>query len=1017
MSYPLRRRAGSRNLFRALVGLLAILCLSIPQVTAHAAPYREPGNDKISKAVQADLKDGKATFLVRLKGEADLSSARRANSKNAKAKAVYQAKTAHAKKSQAGLRELLAERKAKYTPFWIVNVIKVTADAKLAAEIAARPEVAGVDPIGKAELPKPLPGTAKAKLHAVEWNIDRINAPRVWNELGNRGEGVVVGLIDTGVDFEHPELAAQYRGALPDGRVVHDYNWFDPTSVCGGVTPCDNAGHGTHVTGTMVGKSGIGVAPAARWIAAKACPDDSGCDTDALLRSGQWMLAPTDANGENPRPDLAPDIINNSWGGEGFDPYYKPVTTAWVEAGIFPMFAIGNEGPGCGTAASPGMYEETYAASGFDVNGVTHPRFSTGTGENGEIKPNISAPGVDVRSSIPGGGYNTISGTSMASPHVAATVALIWSAAPALRRDIAATRQVLDGSAIDVADTSCGGTAADNNVYGEGRLDAYAAVQAAPDQALGTLAGTITSGGEPLPRAEVKVTGPLTREAATGTDGTYSIVRLPVGQYEVTVSRFGYDSEVRTVTVNDGQTTTVDAALTRRPHSVISGTITAGGGTEAGATVELAGTPARAVTDAAGHYQMTIPHGSHQLKVTAATRCTDPVTEQITVTGDLSRDADLPQRHDRFGYTCKGGTEPFVAGTEPLDLADNGYAKEVTMPFAVPLYGSASSRIWIGAKGYAAFEEPDSIFSNDPLPSVYPPDLAIYPFWDEMYFDEQSSVHTATVGTAPHRAFVIEWRNIAKSDAVHLTFSALLGEDGTISFRYKDAGEIRLDLGRSATIGIENADSTDALQYSYNTAAIRGGQSLTFTAAQHGLVTGTVTDANDGEPVVGSTVKVGQAATVTTGADGTFVGQVPAGNHTVEISKEHYTTATEPVTVAARATAGIGTVALATGHVTTSLNGLTVFAPAGATRQGTVPLTNAGSPADYTVTPEADQPGWLSVSPTTGRLAKNQSVTLTVTVSAAGLQPGEERSGKLVIRSASGRKPVTEVDVSVVVPR
>jgi subtilisin family serine protease len=242
------------------------------------------------------------------------------------------------------------------------------------------------------------------------------------------------------------------------------------------------------------------------------------------------MVAPTDLNGQNPRPDLAPDVVNNSWGGApGFDPWYEDVVNAWITAGIFPAFANGNAGPACNTAASPGSYASTYSVGAFDSNNAVASFSSRGTGENGEIKPNIAAPGSNVRSSVPGNGYGVASGTSMATPHLAATIALIWSASPALEGDVNATREVLDQTAIDVNDTSCGGTAADNNVLGEGRLDAYAAVSNAPVGPLGALAGTITAGGSPLAGATVTVTGALNRTITTAQDGMYSFPRLEEG--------------------------------------------------------------------------------------------------------------------------------------------------------------------------------------------------------------------------------------------------------------------------------------------------------------------------------------------------------------------------------------------------------------------------------------------------------------------------------------------------------
>jgi subtilisin family serine protease len=272
----------------------------------------------------------------------------------------------------------------------------------------------------------------------------------------------------------------QYRGNLGGGQFNHNYNWWDPSHVCPNQKPCDNIGHGTHTMGTMVGKARgakIGVAPKAKWIEAKGC-ETNGCSSGALLSSGQFMLAPTDLNGQNPKPELRPDVVNNSWStGNGGDTFYQATVTAWVSAGVFPQFANGNNGPGCGTVGAPASYVNSYGAGAYDINNNIASFSSRGPSPFGqEIKPNVSAPGVNVRSSLPGNTYGTLSGTSMASPHVAGVVALLIGKNPSLRGDITSLRAAIDDTAVDVNALQCGGSVDDNNVFGEGRIDALAAV-------------------------------------------------------------------------------------------------------------------------------------------------------------------------------------------------------------------------------------------------------------------------------------------------------------------------------------------------------------------------------------------------------------------------------------------------------------------------------------------------------------------------------------------------------------
>jgi subtilisin family serine protease len=494
-----KRTAGSRLPgHRPRVLLLLLVALAAYKGAPSAAGAAGDTLGKIEPGLLDKIQvSGEITFWVLLHERANLAPAYQLVNHDARGAFVYRRLNEVANRSQAGLHSLLDGHGASYRPFWIVNAVRVTAGEALLLEIAARPEVKSIQSDRTYRLPPVDVGAAaEARVDTVEWGIDRIRAPLVWSTFNDRGEGIVVAHIDTGVQYNHPALVRQYRGNLGGGSFDHNYNWFDPSHVCNPANvPCDNVAHGTHIMGTMVGDDGmpgpnqIGVAPNAKWIAAKGCESNS-CSLSALLASGQWVLAPTDLQGNNPRPDLRPHVVNNSWGGGPGDTFYLDTVQAWLASGIFPAFANSGSGPGCGTVGSPGDYTATYSAGAFDINNniasfsgrgpSTFPGPSTSRSGPFEIKPNIAAPGVSIRSSVPTNSYLNFSGSSMALPHVAGTVALIWSAAPVVSRNVGATRFILDDSAVDVSSLGCGGTADDNNVWGEGRLDAFAAVERAP---------------------------------------------------------------------------------------------------------------------------------------------------------------------------------------------------------------------------------------------------------------------------------------------------------------------------------------------------------------------------------------------------------------------------------------------------------------------------------------------------------------------------------------------------------
>jgi N-acetylneuraminic acid mutarotase len=698
MHTPRRRtwRHSGRSILTRAAAVLGSLALAAGTVLIGSTPAQAQAAEDPTHKIQPDLQQvfdaqGATGFWIRFADRADLSQARQVGDWVARGEAVAVALRDTAQASQAGVAATLADRRVAFEPFWATNAIFVHNGAPaLAEQIALHAEVEGLyAPVEYELIESPLTETDH-QVNAIEWGIANINADDVWDQFGARGEGITVASIDTGTQFDHPALVGQYRGNLGDGEFDHNYNWFDAAGSCAGA-PCDLDNHGTHTMGTMVGDDGagnqIGVAPEASWITTNGC-----CPSDpALIASGQWLLEPTDLTGQNPDASKRPHIINNSWGSRfpSNDPFMEDVSQAWAASGILGIWSNGNSGElGCSSSGSPGSRVINYSVGAYDIDNDIASFSGRGPGQDGEIKPSISAPGVNVRSSLPGNGYGFGDGTSMAAPHVVGSVALLWSAAPALVGDTEATTALLDQTAVDSEDLQCGGTAADNNVYGEGRLDALALVQGAPTGDTGTLAGAVTDldTGDPIEGATLTIAGPHDREVATGPDGSYSAT-LPAGDYTVTASAFGYQEATAEVSVAVGETTTQDFGLVPAPSVTVSGLVRdgSGHGWPMSARIDVDGFP-EATTHSnpfTGRYRLSLPaNATYTLLVEAEYPGYRQLAETVTVGGgnlvrDLSMRVDGSCTAPGYEPAPEGLVEAFGTGEPPagwtvVDNLDNG---------------------------------------------------------------------------------------------------------------------------------------------------------------------------------------------------------------------------------------------------------------------------------------------------------------------------------------------------------
>lgn len=495
-----------------------LVLLFSPLVAAYAAPQddKQPAasssavttvEPEIAAKIQAE---GSAGYMIYFRAKPKLAQAKSMN-RNAQGEFVVNSLRESAESGQAGVRAYLDARKVQYKSFWIDNIIVVENSDKAVLEgLMQFSEIESIKARRVMKLHEPVergkPGTNKNMPMAVEPNITHVKADQVW-ALGITGTGVVVANIDTGVRYTHQALVNNYRGNLGGGSYNHNYSWYDPYGDHP-TAPADDNGHGSHTMGTIVGDDGgsnqIGMAPGAQWIACRGC-NTSSCTDSALLACAQFIAAPTDLTGANPDPTKRPNVVNNSWGdcGQTYDSWYRTVVDNWQAAGIYPVFSNGNNlncgytaPPPCNTVGNPARYGNvTGVGSTGQSNGQYATHSNLGPTNNPDtinpngyasIKPQVAAPGVDIRSSVPTsdssyeGGWT---GTSMSAPHVTGLIALMLDAGPCLTyqqaEDIIEQTAILNTTGLPAACSGEGPGSLPNQATGWGEIDAHAAVNMA----------------------------------------------------------------------------------------------------------------------------------------------------------------------------------------------------------------------------------------------------------------------------------------------------------------------------------------------------------------------------------------------------------------------------------------------------------------------------------------------------------------------------------------------------------
>lgn len=739
-----------------------------------------------------------------------------------------------------------------FESFWITNAVRVDAEKAEIERIAERRDVARIYYNYEVELVEPV----EIKRHiggavtSVEIGVEAVRAPEVW-AVGATGSGVLVANMDSGVDGSHPALADRWAGVADPRYDGHpEWAWYDPY-LNQNDFPYDYNGHGTHTMGSLTGAEPgdtVGVAPGATWIASAPVGRGGGIPemiADIIL-CFEWMIDPDG----NPSTDWdVPDVCSNSWGvrdAQGYPPcdeLFWSYLDACEAAGTLILFAAGNMGDAgldrpadratddyrTLAVASVNAHDPDWPIAGSSSRG---PTYCT-PGGDAAIKPDIAAPGVNVRSCYPGGNYFIMSGTSMAAPHVAGVVALIRQVDPDLT--INELKQVMYDAAFDVGDPG------EDNDYGWGMVDAFEAVRLVMAD-FGYVEGYVTdaSSSEPLP-ADVEIAGYWASTQA-GESGYYILGALPETTYTVRASYFGYFPQEVLVSFSAEDTVSLDFQLDQVPPPVVSCSpssfnvyIQPGDIEERYLTIYNDG-------DGPLYYTLTEEIFDHGFRGGDGNKAL--LTQGPASFGYRAGEAD--RKHiisepfsppiimggggpDGYGHIWIDSDEIYGPTFEWMDISDVGtpvvlgdddYAGSIPIGFQFPFYEYNVSYLYICSNGMLTFTAGSTVFGNADIPNQANPDNMICVWWDDLnpsaggdiyyYQDGENDRFVASFEGVPNRT-------AGGGGTGSLSFQAILYSSGKITLQYgtMDPGADSDGL-EGATIGIEDIDGTDGLEVVFN---------------------------------------------------------------------------------------------------------------------------------------------------------------------------------------------------------
>lgn len=776
-----------------------------------------------------------------------------------------------------------------YQRFWIANMISVIAKPAFFYEMMTRAEVSQIDLDTELLLDAPTKGTPGDRgIESVEAGVKIINAHKLW-EMGITGQGRLLMGIDTGVDYTHPQISAKWRGT----HVPSNQAWFDPS---GSTTPSDCDNHGTHTMGTMVGSivgDTIGVAINAEWIAAKTIC--SSPHTSNSIAAFQWAMNPD--NNATTINDM-PDAISNSW----YDPditdectgLYKQTFDALEAAGIAVVFSAGNSGPNSTTITKPKNIntDETNVFSVANIEGAAYlsgnnnpiasssSRGPSTCGGTGSLlyKPEVSAPGTDVRSSVIGGGYDYYTGTSMACPHVVGAITLLRQAFPTLTGK--QIKLALYNTAKDL------GTAGEDNNYGKGLIDCYAAFlsMGTPDAVPPTDITDLTVIEQTSQTLKLQWTAPSdtsvggvvsydVRYSTTPINDTTAFNNATVVPFIATPKPSG---SVETVIIEglNFSSTYYFAVRSKDVWANWSGLSNSTNGTTLSAPVisvtppsigKILG-PNSTVKDTVYISNISVLPSTldYTAQLTNSTFPTEKVSlklipvlnetensvkpekgKELTTNGFKVKGAGGP---DNFGYKWIDSDAPNGPTFEWNDISttgtlatnwvatgtysakDEGYAGPINLGFDFKYYGVPQSKIYCSSNGFITFSSyTGNMFTNATIPNAATPNNYIAPYWDDLDGKTNGKVYYK----AEADKFIVQYTDWSRyTGNGTLTFQVHLYKSGKIMVYYKEITATVND----GTVGIENGTGTDGLLMGYNTVYAKTALALKISADPEWLV-------------------------------------------------------------------------------------------------------------------------------------------------------------------------------------